>query len=70
MGRTPAPRIYVLAGTNGAGKSSIGGAMIREAGSEYFNPDEAARRIRAANLGEAVEEPCQRCFDAHGDPPA
>jgi predicted ABC-type ATPase len=36
----------VLAGTNGAGKSSIAGALLRESGGEYFNPDEAARRIR------------------------
>ena len=41
--------IYVIAGTNGAGKSTIGGAAIREHGAEYFNPDEAARRITAAN---------------------
>jgi predicted ABC-type ATPase len=45
------PRIYVLAGTNGAGKSSIVGAMLREAGADYFNPDEAAHRIRSANPG-------------------
>jgi predicted ABC-type ATPase len=32
------PRIYVLAGTNGAGKSSIAGAMLIEEGVEYFNP--------------------------------
>lgn len=43
-----APRIFVLAGTNGAGKSSIGGATIRAHGAQYFNPDEAAARIRAA----------------------
>lgn len=42
------PRIFVLAGTNGAGKSSIGGATIRAHGAQYFNPDEAAARIRAA----------------------
>jgi predicted ABC-type ATPase len=42
------PRIFVLAGTNGAGKSSIGGATIRARGGEYFNPDEAAARIRQA----------------------
>ncbi len=41
-------RIYVLAGTNGAGKSSIGGAMLREHRVEYFNPDEAAAFIRVA----------------------
>jgi predicted ABC-type ATPase len=45
----PVPCIYVLAGTNGAGKSSIGGAMFLQKGAEYFNPDEAARRILAAN---------------------
>jgi len=45
------PCIYVLAGTNGAGKSSIGGAAIRAAGASYFNPDEAAVLIQAANPG-------------------
>ena len=44
-------RIYVLAGTNGAGKSSIGGEAFREAGVDFFNPDEAARRIHAAQPG-------------------
>ena len=39
--------IYVLAGTNGAGKSSIAGAMFVQAGAAYFNPDAAARLIRA-----------------------
>ena len=48
MPETPA-RILVLAGTNGAGKSSIGGAFLRQAGGEYFNPDEAARRLRTAD---------------------
>lgn len=47
----PAPRIYVLAGVNGAGKSSIGGAMLRAAGANYFNPDEAAAALIAANPG-------------------
>jgi predicted ABC-type ATPase len=37
--------ITVLAGTNGCGKSSIAGAMLRSAGGEYFNPDEVARRL-------------------------
>jgi len=45
------PRVYVLAGVNGAGKSSIGGAAIRGFGGEYFNPDEAARQILKANPG-------------------
>jgi predicted ABC-type ATPase len=44
-----APCIWVLAGTNGAGKSSIGGAMIRESGGAYFNPDEVAKQLRTRN---------------------
>jgi len=44
-------RIFVIAGVNGAGKSSIGGAQIRQLGGHYFNPDEAARRLMAANPG-------------------
>ncbi|MBM3758395.1 MAG: ZTL protein [Acidobacteria bacterium] len=39
-------RIHVLAGVNGAGKSSIGGAAVRQYGGEYFNPDEAAHDLR------------------------
>jgi predicted ABC-type ATPase len=50
------PCIYVLAGTNGAGKSSIAGDLVRLAGGEYFNPDEAARRIRVANPGLSQHE--------------
>jgi len=50
------PCIYVLAGTNGAGKSSIGGAMFRQRGAEYFNPDEAARRILSVNPGITQEK--------------
>jgi predicted ABC-type ATPase len=40
------PRIYVLAGVNGAGKSSVGGAMLEEAGAAFYNPDTAAREFR------------------------
>ena len=43
------PRIYVLAGVNGAGKSSIGGAAFRASGADYYNPDEAARKLMPAN---------------------
>lgn len=32
-------RILVLAGVNGAGKSSLLGAMLREDGATWFNPD-------------------------------
>jgi len=44
-------RIFVLAGTNGAGKSSIVGATIRASAAEYFNPDEAAAAIRGTSPG-------------------
>jgi predicted ABC-type ATPase len=57
------PRIYVLAGTNGAGKSSIAGAMLIEEGVEYFNPDEAAELIRAANPGITTEEAQSAAWD-------
>ncbi len=50
------PRIYVLAGTNGAGTSSIAGATVRESGADYFNPDEAARRIKDADPGVSQAE--------------
>ncbi len=49
MSPPTSPRIYVLAGVNGAGKSSIGGAAFRAAGAHYYNPDEAARTLMAAN---------------------
>lgn len=43
------PRLYVIAGVNGAGKSSLAGAAFRAMGSDYYNPDEVARALRAAN---------------------
>ena len=52
MAKTEAPRasrIFVLAGCNGAGKSSIGGAAFVRAGGAYFNPDAAAAQIALAN---------------------
>lgn len=39
------PVIFVLAGVNGAGKSSLGGEFLRESGLAYYNPDEFARRV-------------------------
>lgn len=39
------PIILVLAGVNGAGKSSVGGALLAEAGLTWFNPDTMAREI-------------------------
>ena len=61
------PRIYVLAGVNGSGKSSIAGAAFRESGANYYNPDEAAREWRAVNPGlsqtEANSAAWHRGFD-------
>lgn len=39
------PFLFVLAGVNGAGKSSIGGHLLREAGLDWFNPDDWARQL-------------------------
>ena len=36
-------QIFVLAGCNGAGKSSLGGQAFLASGIPYFNPDLAAR---------------------------
>ena len=41
--------IFVLAGCNGAGKTSIGGAALLESGVRFYNPDDAARNISSAN---------------------
>ncbi len=49
MSASRRPSIHVLAGVNGAGKSSIGGATVRQHGGVYFNPDEAARALMKAN---------------------
>ncbi len=40
--------IWVLAGTNGAGKSSVGGAALLDAGMEFYNPDQVTRDILKA----------------------
>ncbi len=45
---TARPVIYVLAGVNGAGKSSIGGHLLTRAGLAWFNPDTFARELIAA----------------------
>ena len=42
---TPVPRIIVLAGVNGAGKSSLLGLQLRGQNMTFFNPDLVARRI-------------------------
>jgi predicted ABC-type ATPase len=50
------PTITVLAGTNGAGKSSIGGAHLEAAGAPFYNPDIETRELMAANLGMTLGE--------------
>ena len=39
------PFIFVLAGVNGAGKSTVGGAMLVEHGLSWYNPDSFARAL-------------------------
>jgi predicted ABC-type ATPase len=41
------PVLYVLAGVNGAGKSSVGGHLLERAGLSWFNPDTYARELIA-----------------------
>jgi hypothetical protein len=40
--------LYVLAGVNGAGKSSIGGHLLERDGLTWFNPDTFARELIVA----------------------
>jgi predicted ABC-type ATPase len=47
----PCGTITVLAGVNGAGKSSLAGAYIRAAGGDYYNPDEFTRSLLSSNPG-------------------
>lgn len=50
MTRVPRPSLLVLAGVNGAGKSSVAGARLRAAGLDYFNPDEVTRQLQATGV--------------------
>jgi predicted ABC-type ATPase len=59
------PVLLVLAGVNGAGKSSVGGeGMLRSAGLAWFNPDAYARRL-VEQLGLA-QEPANAQAWQHG----
>lgn len=58
--------ITVIAGVNGAGKSSIIGSAIRHHGGHYFNPDEVAREIMntdKCNLAEANSKAWKRGYE-------
>ncbi len=48
--------IFVLAGANGAGKSSIGGSALRAAGQDWYNPDELTRTMRGQFPDQPIEE--------------
>ncbi|RYF64127.1 MAG: hypothetical protein EOO29_42925, partial [Comamonadaceae bacterium] len=62
MGDGRRPFILVLAGVNGAGKSSVGGGLLQEHGLEWFNPDSYAR-------GKQCIHPAGRAgLLQHGDP--
>jgi predicted ABC-type ATPase len=67
----PRPVLFVLAGVNGAGKSSIGGHILKQAGMTWFDPDAFARELRAATgctseaaNGQAWAESVRRLDDA------
>jgi predicted ABC-type ATPase len=45
--RRKRPFIFVLAGVNGAGKSSVAGDILKEHGLAWFNPDAYARELIA-----------------------
>jgi len=55
------PFIFVLAGVNGAGKSSVGGALLEEHGLTWFNPDSYAREL-ITQLGVSLEEAIARAW--------
>jgi len=42
--------IVVLAGVNGAGKSSVAGRALKRLGGDYYNPDDATRAYRDHGL--------------------
>lgn len=49
MAEPPVPTIAVIAGTNGAGKSSIGGARLEAARTPFHNPDAETQVLIKAN---------------------
>lgn len=46
----------MLAGVNGAGKSSIAGSAIRAAGQDWYNPDDFAQKIQQQCPDRPIEE--------------
>jgi predicted ABC-type ATPase len=60
--KRPRPFIFVLAGVNGAGKSSVGGALLADHGLTWFNPDNYARQLMA-QLGLDLAEANSRAWE-------
>lgn len=56
-------RIFVLAGVNGAGKSSVGGAALLQKKVEYFNPDQVARSLLDADPGLSAQQANGRAWE-------
>jgi predicted ABC-type ATPase len=53
--RAHRPFLVVLAGVNGAGKSSVAGALLADQGLSWFNPDTFARELALATGLSALE---------------
>lgn len=51
------PQIVVLAGVNGAGKSSLLGHLLTDSGTDWFNPDAFAREAMKQIPGLSVHDP-------------
>ncbi|MDP9917463.1 putative ABC-type ATPase [Variovorax boronicumulans] len=66
MAAAARPFILVLAGVNGAGKSSVGGALLVEHGLTWFNPDTCAREL-ITQLGLTQEEANARAWNLGRD---
>lgn len=49
-------RVVVIAGVNGAGKSSVAGEAILGTGGVFYNPDAAARELRGSNPLLTIEQ--------------
>lgn len=54
--------IYVLAGVNGAGKSSVLGELILQSGLNFFNPDVATKLIQQQSPGLSLEQANSRAW--------
>ena len=59
--------LYILAGANGSGKSTVAKVLLPEDGIEYINPDDIAKEINPADLSavriQAGKEALKRVAD-------